>query len=121
MKMFGRVYYPIDRTRYITKTVIEKRAPTDESVRLLKEFEQAANDKIIESIHVRDNSFDAVVTKENDFLSGDIVYRVVFSLNGKRIVGTHRTQTVNMRDAYKELHGIIAERIAHEILSVTFR
>ena len=42
--------YPQDTTVNVT----EKRAPTDESVRLLKEMEEAARNKVIETIVVAD-------------------------------------------------------------------
>lgn len=41
-------------------SVTEKRAPTDESVRLLKEMESAVREKVVESVRVERNGIKAV-------------------------------------------------------------
>lgn len=76
------------RTEYVPYeklvTVTENRAPTDESVRLLKEFEQKAKDKIIETIHINNNVIEAcAIFYVNDVCQWKIEYSLRFKLNGK--------------------------------------
>ncbi len=47
------------------KTVTEKRAPTDDSLKLLREMEKAARDSILYQIHLDDNDLKAVWTTFN--------------------------------------------------------
>lgn len=68
------VYMPT-RTEYITQTikVEERRAPTDESVRLLKEFEEEARKKIESSINVGGNGFECTIMTEREHITDDII------------------------------------------------
>ena len=60
--MFDRTFIAEGgHVRAVNTKVNIHRAPTDESVRLLKEMETAARDKIIESVAVRDNGFEDVM------------------------------------------------------------
>lgn len=43
----------------INKTVKEERAPTDESIRLLDEFQEKAEDRIIKSFNIQNNDISA--------------------------------------------------------------
>lgn len=64
--------------------IVEKRAPTDESVKLLKEMEEAALNKIIASGRVEDNIFNTKWYITCDTYSGDDEYcRCIFTLNGE--------------------------------------
>jgi len=101
-------------------TVIEKRAPTDESVRLLKEMEEKAQEKVIESIRLGHNGFDCVVQMERDYASDQILLRAVFSLNGKQMVVNHSCSPFKKQDAIQDLVGKIAETIAIEMLKPAF-
>lgn len=86
--MFGKkVYnnYVVDRgTSYTNVTVKEQRAPTDESVRLLKEMEQAARDKIIHSTTVANTEFTCKIHKYHDALNAADMYRIMYTLNGRQ-------------------------------------
>lgn len=64
--------------------VEEKRAPTDESVRLLKEMEEAAKEKIVDSVTVRSTVMEFNIQPERQPFNDRIVYRIVYSLNGKK-------------------------------------
>lgn len=70
-------------TREVTKEVHEHRAPTDESVALLREMEDAAESKLLESWVLTNNDFEAVWHVMED--CGDANKRVIirFKLNGK--------------------------------------
>jgi hypothetical protein len=91
--MFGRnptvVYMPGPshggRTEYITRQVHEHRAPTDESVKLLREMEQAAEAKRIAGMRLDPNTFGGVVEvmKRGDDYSTEAHAR--FEINGRRL------------------------------------
>lgn len=75
------------RTEYIPyeKTVIEKRAPTDESVRLLKDLETAAIEKITKVFQIESTIAKGIVLEisENPF-KFEKSYTVIFNINGKQ-------------------------------------
>ena len=105
----------------VEKTVREQRAPTDESVRLLREMEKAAEDKVVSALRINDSLFDAVLHRQQDFLNCQKMFMCVIKLNGEKIVvrfncddGTPQEDIViGIRDA-------IAKEIANRItLSVT--
>lgn len=67
-------------------TVNEHRAPTDESVRLLNEMEQAAKNNLLNSIVIKDNTLNGVVFyfREDPMLVvGRFKYMAKFKLNGR--------------------------------------
>lgn len=116
------------RTEYVDRnvTVTEKRAPTDESVRLLKEMERAAEDKIIDSIRVSDTHFECVVQSSLDVASDAFVMRAIFKLNGRRLEAEHTIQrckasTQDRLDAaFSGLRDEVAKVISSEILRGAF-
>ncbi len=102
--------------------VHEKRAPTDESVRLLKEMEDAARSKIEQSIRLTDNAFSGLVSVWTDQMNRQLVVVVSYSLNGHR----HKCTThidIDDAGAVKVAGAVIsnlAQQIAAEILSPAF-
>ena len=76
------------RTEYVDRnvTIHEHRAPTDQSVALLKELEQAARDKVEHSINVGGNGFECVVHIHKSAIDMDTVAVAIFKLNGVRRV-----------------------------------
>lgn len=64
--------------------VTERRAPTDESVRLLKEMEFEAKQKIVESITVNNTTFECSIQYSRDGLNDADNYWVLYRLNGKQ-------------------------------------
>ena len=72
--MFNRTNYVTvkDGPTYVTKTTTEYRAPTDESVRLLKEMEEKAREKIIDSFTVNDTHFECKFFQEMDVVTQEI-------------------------------------------------
>ena len=69
---------------YHTHNVTENRAPTDESVRLLKEMEAEAIKKITESTTVRNTEFTCKMHKTHMAHTGQDMYAVIYTLNGKQ-------------------------------------
>ena len=68
----------------INFNVTEKRAPTDESIRLLREMEKEALNKIIKNIDLSNNQFSARLLVFEDPLNLNSKGKVLFSLNGKK-------------------------------------
>jgi len=102
-------------------TVTEKRAPTDESVRLLKEMEQKARDNIIASIELDSNLVKGRVFVMKEWLSGKNNFAVLMDINGKRVeikVSTDEYDSVEsqMQRIYEE----IGKRIAVEVMPAVF-
>lgn len=64
--------------------ITEKRAPTDESVRLLKEMESEAKNKVIEAIVVNNTEFECAVHKLVDPINDRELYRFIYTMNGKK-------------------------------------
>lgn len=120
MALFSKTYVVPGRdTHHYHKTdVHEHRAPTDKSVELLKEFEKAARDKVIESVKVGDTKFECVVHMMTDAMSQDHLAMAIFSLNGHKMKVTSRQPDFNTtpEQRIEALHRAIADKIAAEIL-----
>lgn len=69
---------------YVEKTIIHKHAPTDESVKLLREMEAKAEAEVVKAIAVHDNAFNCVVHEMKDLMADAIRFRAVWSLNGAK-------------------------------------
>lgn len=67
---------------YQYSTITEKRAPTDESVRLLREMESQAKAQVLKSMVLPSNEFKGVAHTMRECLTGDDVVAVMFKLNG---------------------------------------
>jgi len=66
--------------------VVEKKAPTDESIRLLNEFQQKAFDNVVACVQLSNNELkDITCWIYNDEYSFNERARVRFKLNGKQI------------------------------------
>jgi hypothetical protein len=98
-------------------SVEEKRAPTDESVKLLREMEQKARDAVVQSVRVDTNEFKGVLNKMHDPLNDQDAWCVVFDLNGKRIEVIERQERwENISEFVPKLSAAVADRIAAHIL-----
>jgi hypothetical protein len=106
-------------TEYVTREVHEHRAPTDESVRLLREMEAKAREQIIEAVHVGDATFDCVVHTMRSVEDNTLRLLAIFSLGGKKMTAEHHEywdQIENGAEAVRALRNKMAETIATEIL-----
>lgn len=80
--MFNKYYY---QNQNANIDIVEKRAPTDESIRLLKEFEKEARDKIINSVRVESNILKGIILEcQFDSISLQKNYIAIFNLNGEK-------------------------------------
>lgn len=113
--MFNKNFY-IDTTfdsAYSNLTVTEKRAPTDESVKLLREMEEASKKEVIKSISVGGNGFDCVIHVFLDALSDTTKARAVFELNGVKQVAT--AELANWKYSEAELVNLLRDEVAKVI------
>ena len=107
-------------------TITENRAPTDESVRLLKEMEKAAQDKLLGSIRLENCPIDCVIHSYKDSFGLDLQFIVRLKVNGQTIEirHTHRQKFGNLQEERQaianELRACVAERIASELLGQAF-
>ena len=102
------------------KTVNINRAPTDESVRLLKEFEEKAVENIIDKIHVNDNSINGVVlVKQIQLNPFNHKFYWKFTLNGKEYRGDVELQLSSweMRNLVNLLAQEISKVITAELIN----
>lgn len=102
--------------------ITEKRAPTDESVRLLREMEDAARKQVDLAIHVGNTTFECVVHRARDFASCCVHFRAIFKLNGVQRTAEHIVRdkdVLSMEDtsqAMRALRDKIATVIATEMI-----
>jgi len=116
--MFDRYTYS---RNYNDTRVTEHRAPTDESVRLLKEMEEKAHEKIIESVAVRDTNIECKILISDDMLSDQTRFVVIYSMNGnKQTVKVCVDKQRDIQDKYKLVLEEVANDIACNMLSEAF-
>lgn len=120
--MFNRSYYQLQPS-HSRVDVTENRAPTDESVRLLKEMEAEARKKITESTTVHNTEFTCKLHKYHDAMNCSDNYAVIYTLNG-----VQRRIDINV-DIYEMLtpdqvacfiRDEVAVDIANKMLSTAF-
>jgi len=119
--MFNRTLavFPTQRTtEYVTREVHEHRAPTDDSVKLLREMEAKAQEQIVKAIHVGDTTFECVVHLMRFPADDSTLYRAVYSLNGKKMTTDYRDQEwrTDEREALTKLRDEMAKDIATAVL-----
>lgn len=114
--MFDEYHHHEHHTAQTVK-IEEKRAPTDESVRLLKEMEKAAADKITESVRVSDNGFECVIHHHVDYLQAQDRLLAVFSLNGRKMKVNYDANPLkdSPESALVGLRDAVAAEIANQI------
>ena len=115
--MFDHIHHHEHQTS-TSVHVTEKRAPTDESVRLLAEMEAAAQARVKAAIRVTDTAFEGVVHIWFDVLNDRNLATCTFSLNGKKLEArTHFDGGSKEADNIEKLIDSVARVIACEILS----
>lgn len=99
--MFDRTIIQQGRTEHVPyeKTVIEKRAPTDDSIRIYEEVKEKAFKSIIDTIEINDNSFNVKGIVYDDDHSMARICKFVFTINGHEISGEVKE---NMRLDYNK-------------------
>lgn len=102
-------------------TVHEHRAPTDESVRLLREMEQAARDKVVQAIRLEDSPIDCVVHTQKDPMNARHDFCIFVQINGRKIeIRKSFDQEFEVEEIAEGLMVAVSERIAAEVLAPAF-
>lgn len=135
MGLFGTTVINREETKYVpydkNVTINERRAPTDDSVRLLKEIQDKAVENIISSFVIKSNHLNAAcLFFEMDYCMG-FSYKMCakFEINGKEHVvemTVERMDKVLTYDGYNDLfeqfitflHEAYAKEITKELLDM---
>lgn len=88
MRLLSTTHYHHSKKEYVPYTkevnITEKKAPTDESIRLLNEMEEKAKKNIIATIKIEENFLKAIaIYHRDDYVSDRMIYNIKFELNGK--------------------------------------
>lgn len=106
------------------QTIYQQRAPTDESVRLHREYEERAQQAVVEKIGLTlgdINIAEVVVTKDYFASSMKVGYTVVFKLNGRTVSAVVPEPNMNLSpvDTRRQLQvsavQVIATVVAKEL------
>jgi GTPase len=116
------------RTQYVDRdvTITEHRAPTDDSVKLLREMEAKAEAEVLKSVNVSTTTFECVVHQVLENISDKVRLSAIFNVNG---VNMTATTLVDPRDAdakgdlrksFEQLRDEVAKELAAKILDRAF-
>lgn len=120
--MFDRTLVMPTRTEYVTREVHEHRAPTDESVKLLREMEDKARAQVISSIPLEGNTLHGVVRFVRSFDTDMMRADVIVDINGKRLdVQVHQKNRQDQMDFYAAVRDELARKIATDVLVEAMR
>lgn len=115
-------------TERVTKNVnvTEHRAPTDESVKLLREMEAEAQSRIVKSTRVADMGFECVIHSMRDSINSQIRFAVIYSLNGKKHRVDHDVEDMGSRveltrKTVDSLIDAVAKDMAEKLLIGAFK
>lgn len=115
--MFDRTFVHVERGGPSHISVSEQRAPTDESVRLLREMEKAARSQLVESLQLKDNVIQGVAHRYTSTLDFREVVLIAFSLNGHKLsCEIDITYGERAIDNIDKIYKAIAEEIARFLL-----
>lgn len=108
---------PAPRTEYVTQTIHEHRAPTDESIRLAKEYEEKAwktvENRILEDVPEIDTR--VVIVEECYDTREKLLF---FRVNGRPIKLRFANSILLTKE---ERNKALSEQISHEIMMQLFR
>lgn len=107
-------------------SVTEQRAPTDESVKLLREMERTAAKQVLESVRVANTNFECVIHRLDSHLNARSEFVAVLKVNGKQMIAkyvandmqaTAEDVAVGIRDAVaQEIANLIAPALTREVM-----
>jgi hypothetical protein len=102
-------------------TVHAHRAPTDQSVRLLREMEQAARDQVVQAIRLENSPIDCVVHAQIDTMNVRRDFCVFVCINGQKIEVRQSFDGETLPERIADgLLAAVSERIAAEVLAPAF-
>jgi len=99
-------------------SVTENRAPTDQSVKLLREMEAAARAEVLKTVRVSNTHIEAVLHHRQDPLNCATQYAITYKVNGLRQQVDH-TQHMERgggrEDALESLAGALVKALSENI------
>jgi hypothetical protein len=104
--------------------VTEKRAPTDESVRLLREMENTAKKEVLKAVQLPSNDLSGVVHLMRDYMSCSTNVAVLFKLNGKEhkvIISLDDFRHADMDSRIEQMVEQVSKYLAANILEKVFQ
>lgn len=109
-----------------TTTVHQHRAPTDQSVRLLREMEDKAKSEVEKAVLVENTVIDAVIHKIPNYVRCCTDYVVLFKINGKQYRAEYTEMHLDERKKDRRalalgLRDSIAETVANVITDSVMR
>lgn len=130
--MFDNYYMQDRTTEYVTKNVnvTEKKAPTDESVRLLNEMTDKALKNIINKFSTSNNILQVTGATFNNYMKDCIELHCKMTLNGKDILfkvecNSWEAQTMDKSGGEQmlcmKLYEKVCNKLAQEIMQPFFR
>lgn len=118
--MFDTHIHEHRKTEYTT--VHEHRAPTDQSVALLKEMERAAMEKVVKSIRLENTVVDGVIHKHEDIMNDRLLFLCHVKVNGRMVeVRTDFPRDASLDEVASGLADATARQIACELLNKAFK
>jgi len=114
--MFDKVLLTQTNREYIPyeKIITEKRAPTDESIKLYNEMKEKAYSSILKSIQINDNSLNVSAVLFNDLASFERICKYRLTLNGQEVEGNIKVDVFREKDKIDLLQEIV-KRVAQDI------
>lgn len=97
------------------KTIIEKKAPTDDSIRLYDEIKEKAYNSILKTIRIEDNTISISAILFDDFLTFDKIWKYRFILNGKEYFGQERFSEMEFLKNEEEILRRIIQKVSNQI------
>ena len=118
---------PTERTIHIPygKTIIEKKAPTDESIKLYEKIKEKAYNSILDTIIVNDNSLNLKAILYKDPFSWKQVCKYKVLLNGSEISGSISIKNIDLTspstkdDLLRKIVAKVAEKLAVDLVKLT--
>jgi hypothetical protein len=113
------IIHETERVVPYTKTVIEQKAPTDESIKLYDELKEKIYNSIVDSIEINDNILNLSAVIFEDYLIGKYICNYKVLLNGKEFTGRIKVnKTFNKIDIYKEIVKQVSNKLAIDIFEI---
>lgn len=102
----------------VTYNIRERKAPTDESVRLLKELEKEAKDKVLSAEKLDNNLIHAKVWMMENHLSYKEEFKILMNLNGKQFTyDISLDSDLSKHVKLEKIYEVISKRIAVELMN----
>lgn len=100
-------------------TIQEKKAPTDDSIRLLSEMENKAKNNLMNKVIVEDNDLKGKLFIFKDDINSGYSLHTLFTLNGKEYEGTKRINTykITKREARSEIMEAMRQCVFEALVS----